>query len=270
LIRRCGDIEYNHAVVESAAKRKNIEASRQSSVCTVRMISGNAARIFLIAAGVIFSSAGCDRLTTKREVQSVKQAETKASEGNYLEAISLYESALDGSSHSADIHYRLALLYDDKMNEPLHALHHFKRFLTLAPASPRAAEVKNFMKRDEISLLTSLSGDSMVSRAEAVRLKNENLSLRKEIEDKWAHAKEATAAKSGSHEGAKASAEKTSAAGKTEGHGRSYVVQSGDTLASIARKFYKNSARWKKILEANKDTLPSASKLKPGQTLVIP
>jgi len=41
------------------------------------------------------------------------------------------------------------------------------------------------MKRDEVALLTNLSGDSVVSRTEAARLRNENLSLRKEIEDRF-------------------------------------------------------------------------------------
>src|SRR4029079_13487973 len=110
-------------------------------------------------------------------------AELKVADGNYLRAITLYESALDGSAKSAEIHYRLALLYDDKMHDPLNALHHFKRYLTLAPTGSHATEVKNFMKKDELELATSLAGDSIVSRTEAARLKNENLALRKELDE---------------------------------------------------------------------------------------
>ena len=39
------------------------------------------------------------------------------------------------------------------------------------------------MKRDELALLTNLSGDTVVPRAEAARLRNENLALRKQLED---------------------------------------------------------------------------------------
>ena len=60
------------------------------------------------------------------------------------EAINLYEAALDGSPTSAEVHYKLALIYDDKMNDPLNALHHFKRFLALEPSEKRAQEVKEF------------------------------------------------------------------------------------------------------------------------------
>src|SRR6266404_7547387 len=140
-----------------------------------------------LALGLALGSGSCDRMITPRSAQIIKDAENKTADGNFLRAITLYESALDDSPRAADVHYRLALLYDDKMHDPLHALHHFKRYLTLAPAGPHANEVKNFMKKSELELGTSLSGDSVVSRAEAARLKNENLALRKELEDLRAH-----------------------------------------------------------------------------------
>ena len=211
--------------------------------------------------------AGCDRMITQRQTQLREDAEAKAKEGNYAQAINLYEAALDGSARPADVHYKLALIYDDKLNDPLNALHHFKRFLVLEPAGKRAEEVKGFMKRDELSLLTNLTGDSMVPRSEVVRLNNENLNLRKQIGERWAE-KKATAAveKSVPTRVKEVPDEKTKEAGKT----RNYTVRQGDTLASISRKFYKSSARWQKILEANADILSKPADLKPGQTLVIP
>src|ERR1700730_3824160 len=131
---------------------------------------------------------GCDRMVTSRNTQRVKEADWKAAQGDYLWAINLYESALDGTPQSADVHYKLALLYDDKLNDPLHALHHFKRYLVLNPEGAHAAEVRDFMKRDEVALGTSLSGDSVVTRSEAARLRNENLSLHREIDEGRPHA----------------------------------------------------------------------------------
>ncbi len=137
--------------------------------------------------------AGCNRLATPPTKQALKDAEAKANSGDFMAAISLYEAALDGSERSADIHYRIALLYDDKMNDPLNALHHFKRYLALSPGGPKATEVKSYMKRDEIALLTTLSGDSLVTRAEAARLKNENLRLSQQLEERAAQLRNATA-----------------------------------------------------------------------------
>src|SRR4051812_46637303 len=136
-----------------------------------------------LALGLAVSGASCDRMITPRSAQIIKDAENKTADGNYLRAIALYESALDDSPGTADVHYRLALLYDDKMHDPLHALHHFKRYLTLAPAGPHANDVKNFMKKDELELGTNLSGDAVVSRAEAIRLTKDNLALRKEVDE---------------------------------------------------------------------------------------
>jgi LysM repeat protein len=212
--------------------------------------------------------AGCERMVAQRTAQLSKDGDAKAGEGNYAAAINLYEAALDGSAKSADIHYRLALIYDDKMHDPLNALHHFKRFLTLAPTGKRAEEVKNFMKRDELTLLTNLSGDSLVPRAEVVRLRNENLNLRQQIETRWEEKKRAgIAEKATARIAGKAKPNENEKAGAKS---RSYTVRRGDTLASISRKFYKSSARWQRILEANSDTLSKPSDLKPGQTLTIP
>ncbi len=197
-------------------------------------------------------------MVTPRKTQLTEDADAKAGEGNYLDAINLYEAALDGTPRSSDIHYKLALLYDDKMNDPLNALHHFKRVLTLAPTGKRAEEVKGFMKRDELTLLTNLSGDAVVTRTEAVRLRNENLALRKQLEERWEEKKTA-----------KAKA-RPNEPRKLTGKERSYTVQRGDTLASISRKFYKSSSHWGKILAANPNILAKPGDLKPGQTLIIP
>lgn len=209
--------------------------------------------------GLALASASCDRMITPRSAQIIKDAENKVADGNYLRAITLYESALDDSPRAADVHYRLALLYDDKLHDPLHALHHFKRYLTLAPTGPHANDAKNFMKKCELELGTSLSGDAVVSRAEAARLKNENLALHKEVEDLHAH-----------RTAEKAVADQKTADKKTGAGPRTYVVREGDTLASISRKFYKSSGRWKKIRDANRSVLDDPTKLKPGTTLTIP
>lgn len=51
---------------------------------------------------------------------------------------------------------------------------------------------------------------------------------------------------------------------------RTYTVQSGDTLSSIATKVYHDSASWENIYEANRSQLSSPGAVKPGQVLVIP
>ena len=198
-------------------------------------------------------------MITPRHSQQLKDADAKVAAGDFTRAVSLYESALQDRPSDADVHYKLALLYDDKMNDPLNAIHHFKRYLVIAPNGVHAADVKDFIKRDEVALLTSLSGDAIISRAEATRLRNENMTLRRELDE----ARGRTHTLLASDHGSNASPTKN-------GAHRTYVVQRGDTLASISRKFFKTSTRWKQILEANRDVIDNPKKLTAGQTLNIP
>ena len=52
--------------------------------------------------------------------------------------------------------------------------------------------------------------------------------------------------------------------------GRTYAVQSGDTLSKISKQFYGNANEYMKIFEANRDVLSDPNKISPGQTLKIP
>jgi hypothetical protein len=49
-----------------------------------------------------------------------------------------------------------------------------------------------------------------------------------------------------------------------------YVVQEGDTLASISHQFYGISDEWRKILDANRDQIDDPERLDAGTVLRIP
>lgn len=49
-----------------------------------------------------------------------------------------------------------------------------------------------------------------------------------------------------------------------------YVVQRGDTLWAIAKKYYGNGAQYPKIFNANRDKIKNPNLIYPGQQLVIP
>jgi nucleoid-associated protein YgaU len=57
--------------------------------------------------------------------------------------------------------------------------------------------------------------------------------------------------------------------GADEG-GRTYTVESGDTLWKIAEQHYGNGARYMVIFEANRDLLDNPDRIFPGQVLKIP
>jgi LysM repeat protein len=261
-------------------RRKRIEVCAESRISTLLMMSGSdklqaapSCPVFLMLGTtnvalvwlsiiLICVLAGCDRVGGSRHAQLMQDADGKSAQGDFARAISLYEAALDDSPRCAEVHYKLALLYDDKLNDPVSALHHFRRYLALNPTGAHATDVKNSIKHDEIAALTVLSGDSVITRSEAARLRNENLNLHKELEARAAPTRNLPIKSQESDASSKKASSKKA--------GRSYVVESGDTLFSISRKFYKSPNRWKDILEANKRGIHDPKKLTVGQTLVIP
>jgi len=148
------------------------------------------------------------------------------------------------------------------LNDPVSALHHFKRYLSLSPNGPHANEVKNSMKHDEVAALTALSGDSVITRSEVARLRNENLNLREELEARTGLSRVASEKSQATDASSRKNASKKA--------DRTYVVQPGDTLFSISRKFYKSPKHWKDIRDANEKNIRDPKSLTVGQTLIIP
>ena len=51
---------------------------------------------------------------------------------------------------------------------------------------------------------------------------------------------------------------------------KTYVVQKGDSLSKIAKAEYGNANDWRRIYEANRDTIKNPDLIQPGQSLKIP
>ena len=51
---------------------------------------------------------------------------------------------------------------------------------------------------------------------------------------------------------------------------QTYTIQKGDTLSLIAKKMYGKASKWSVILDANKDKISDAGKLKVGMIINIP
>ena len=67
----------------------------------------------------------------------------------------------------------------------------------------------------------------------------------------------------------KASDEQTSGK-KVPDHPKTYVVEDGDTLYGVSKRFYGSIQFWKAIREANKALISSDNRLRAGDTLVLP
>src|SRR4051812_24434704 len=124
----------------------------------------------LLALLILASCAGCDRLFDKGVKESIAAAEKKAKAGDYRAAVGLYEAALDGTPATAEVHYRLAVIYDEKLKSPLDALHHFDRYLALAPKGTFAKEALAYKKEGDLKLRNSPDQGAPMSQGEAVKL----------------------------------------------------------------------------------------------------
>ncbi len=210
---------------------------------------------------VSLASSGCDRVMQKSPKQLSEAAAEKLRIGDTAGAIRLYEASLDGTAETAETHYRLALIYDDKLKRPVDAMHHFKRYLELAPKGKFATEANEYGKEGGRRVVASLSEGTPMTQSEGVRLKKENLALRQLITELRAS-------------GAKPAVVKKKAKGDITGPlppgAHTHLVQPGETLSAISRKYYKTRNRDRDILDANHNQLDGKTTIKPGQVLIIP
>lgn len=218
--------------------------------------------------GVAAALTGCDKISFDRSDRAFEQAEQKRGSQDYRAAVALYEKALHDDKKAADAHFRMGLIYDANLDDPVGAVHHFKRYMEMQPNGAHAKEARADLDRIELKLATSLSGGTLITHAEAGKLRQEN----KDLRDQLAQRNAATPPPANSPVGGPATGKV--AARDAQLHPapgtRTYVVQPGDSLASISRKFYKSKARAKDIQDANMNTVPDERKLRPGMTLIIP
>jgi len=217
--------------------------------------------------------AGCDQMLQDKTERYFAQAEKKYALQEYPEAVQLYEASLDGTAKTAETHYKLGLIYEEKINVPVSAIHHFQRYLALAPKGTHAREAQKFLKEDQLKLSAALGNGATISQEEAKRIKNANLELQKknlELKDELETANKAKAAAYKAMGGKNGGIKPEQTQKPLLPDVRTYTVEPGDTFASIANKFYKNKGRWQKIQDANFSSVEGTAKIKPGMVLMVP
>lgn len=122
----------------------------------------------------------------------------------------------------------------------------------VAPHAPSVKEVKDLLEEDE----------DEVSAANASRLPMPKFEEDEEVRPPFA----ATAAVAT----VSADAKKDAPAPAVPDRPKTYVVQEGDTLYGISKRFYGTISVWKQIRDANKALISMDNRLKAGDTLVLP
>ncbi len=126
---------------------------------------------------------------------------TEADEPNYREGIALLKTGRKQEAlaafmkviskrgdDSAESHLEVGLLYLQHINDPLSAIYHFKKFLSLRPNSPQASLVRQRIDaatRDFARTLPAQPLENQLQRVDLVatldRLKHENESMKEEL-----------------------------------------------------------------------------------------
>ena len=173
-----------------------------------------------------------------------QKGDAEAKSGRFESAIYWYESAL-GTEDRLTVHSKMAEIFANKLRDPASAAYHYRRILALHAAGARADAARTALRRLEAGAASAEGGQNQAGQ---IHSKNGG-----------------PTPKTGSPEQAAAEAERAA-----KGKVRTYVVQTGDTLVLISKKFYQTPSRWKDILDANQNQLSNPDELKAGQTLILP
>jgi nucleoid-associated protein YgaU len=211
----------------------------------------------LPALALVLLTAACARRVgwldrRDRSEPMMQRAEAKLKEGNTDEAVRLYTDALDRSPKSARGHLDLALILHDHRKDYVGAIYHYRRYLELRPDTEKREMIESRIRlAGQLFAAGVMQADPLAEKVQT--LETENRDLRMAIK-RWTRERAETPP-----------ADASAASGP-----RSYTVQGGDTLSSIAAQMYGDPGKWQKILDANRQQLGSSQHLKVGQKLVIP
>lgn len=240
----------------------------------------------IMAVGVVLGGlaamGGCGRsaasLDAREERDPVLKRAVALKNVNDIDgAIELYNKALERKPWLARGHLEVGLLYDTEKQDYIRAIYHYQRYLELRPQTEKTKLIQDLIRQARLSFAASLPMQPGGAVEEIAILKREIAALKGELSNQQGGGAGAKAAKPAVATAAAAAPVKAAPGPlqppkpePAQPAVQTYVVQSGDTLSSIASKVYKDSGKWKQIYDANRSTLSSPESARVGQTLIIP
>lgn len=226
------------------------------------------------AAVLAVSQTGCSRGAASQDKWDerdpyLKRALARKNMDDIDGAIELLNKALVRKPDLARAHLELGLLYDTHKQDYIRAIYHYERYLELRPDAEKRKLIQDLIRQARLSFTASLPDPPPGAIEQIAMLKREISALKGQIASQQ-------------REGAPAVAKPVVAASTNatvlmppkpapaQSAVQTYVVQSRDTLSSIAAKLYNDPGKWKKIYDANRNTLTSPQSVRPGQTLIVP
>jgi len=197
-------------------------------------------------------------------------AHNAAAAGDFHVAAAFYNKALLAFPDSGKAHLELGQLCDEKLGDPIAAIYHYRQFLELDPNSEHRQMVEGYIDRAKLALAAKLPSSNGADPAELMRLQMENSTLRARVAELERAATTVPPLSNPSPALPPPAVVASNIPTTPTPSVRTHIVQKGDTLQSLALRYYGTRSAWEKIFAANRTILSSKDHLKIGQQLVIP
>ena len=237
--------------------------------------------LFALVGAFSFLCSGCgssDLPGIEENDSAYDRGRAHLRQGNEEEALDEFLSVTRRIVQSPQSHIEVGrlLMKLDSRRDPVAAIYHYRRFLQLSPESKEAATVEQLIVTAEREIIRKLPGEPYVEHLEALGLREENNRLKRELSDMRVRlglpleTTDTVQSPSASTPSASPAVPLVPAKPPEPSVPRTHVVQQGDSLYAISRKFYGDSAHIDLIFNANRDVLINKRSLKIGQKLRIP
>ncbi len=226
---------------------------------------------------VALLSSGCAKRVGRsdareRMLPQVVKAEKKCLEGEFDTAVEWYEKALMARPAAARVHLDLALVQHYHTKDLIGAVYHYRRYIALRPDTEKDAMIDDQIRLAMQQLDARGVGLEEKSLDRLVALEKENTGLRLQAEKLSAELKKAKQKLAAVERTRVAVDSPAPSRRRTPPRGRpkTYRVQRGDSLGSIAKELYGDSAKWRELYDANKAIIPDYDRVPAGLVLTIP
>ena len=199
--------------------------------------------------------------------------------GNDEDALEEFLAVTRRTMHCPKSHLQVGMLFLnlESRKDPVAAIYHFQRFLLLENNSKEAPKVRQLIVTAEREIIRELPGEPYADYLDSLDLREKNNRLMREVADLKARLGLPSNERDIRHTGSSVPVRnpkvlkfKTDPSPIAPHRARTYVVQKGDSLYGISRKFYGDSSYIDQIFQANRNSLTSKNNLKLGQKLIIP
>lgn len=234
----------------------------------------------------VFLLIGCedgartDNRTLDVDDPEFRQGQAYHQQGETRKALECFLKVIDARKGSAESHLEAGRMYLE-LQDPLPAIYHFNQYIRLKPTSQQTTLVRQMVRTAEKQFMQQLpgrpfdlgapGGGALDGRLQALQRENESLKLA--LADANRNPRRLVPpTKTGGPSPAEVTppvrpnAENAPAA-------RSHVIARGDSLSSIARRYYDDAspARISALFNANRDKMTSPNNLPQiGTVIVLP